>query len=140
MNRFALRFGPAIHDLRTTDARRDRKTARHGLPDANDVRHHARVFAGEPTSRPTKPRVNFIEDQQQAVVVAEPAQLRKKIIRRHDNATAPLNRLHNDRAEILNVRHLRQTSKWNMRGEMTKLLSKKENESPRATSCRAHRR
>ena len=83
---------------RAPDAGRERKAAGERLAEADEVGHDAAVFAGEPFSGAAKAGVNFVENQQRAVFVAEFAQQRQKFRRRDVDAAARLHRLDENRA------------------------------------------
>ena len=71
MNRLAARRRPCgVHQVGATDAGRKRKTAGERLAQTNQIGHDAGVFAGKPFSGAAKAGVNFIENQQRPVFVA----------------------------------------------------------------------
>ena len=59
------------------------------------------MLAGKPFARAAKAGVNLVEDQQRAVLVAELAEQRQKFRRRNVDAAAGLNRLDENRADLL---------------------------------------
>src|ERR1019366_4191123 len=58
----------------------------------NHVRHRPGVFAGKPSARATKARIDLIQNQQGVVLVTKPAQHGQKPRRRNVYAAAYLNR------------------------------------------------
>ena len=81
------------------DAGRKRKAAGQRFAEANHIGNHAAVFAGEPFSGAAEAGVNFVEDQQRAVFVAQFAEQRQKFRRRNVDAAARLNRFDQHRAD-----------------------------------------
>ena len=57
------------------------------------------MLAGEPLARPPEARVNLVEDQQCAVLVAEATEHLQKLLRRNVDAAARLHRLDEDRSD-----------------------------------------
>ena len=57
--------------IRAPDTGRQRKAAGQRLAKADEIRHDAAVFAGKPFSGAAEAGVNFVQDQQRAVFVAE---------------------------------------------------------------------
>ena len=60
-----------VHHIRAADAGGERKTAGQRLAQADQIRHHAAVLAGEPFSRAAKAGVNFVQHQQRAEFIAQ---------------------------------------------------------------------
>ena len=58
------------------------------------------MLAGEPFSRAAKPRVNLVHDQQRFFLIAQPPQHGQEFRRRDIDATAPLNGLDQNRADL----------------------------------------
>ena len=84
---------------RAPDAGRERETAGERLAQADQIGHDAAVFAGKPFPGAAEAGVNFIENQQRAVLVAQFAQQRQKFRRRDIDAAARLHRLDQNRAD-----------------------------------------
>ena len=77
VNRLARGRGPrGIHHVRAADAGGERETARERFAEADEVGDRERVFAREPASGAAEARVNFIDDQQRAVAIAQAAEQR----------------------------------------------------------------
>ncbi len=86
------------------------------------------MFARKPPSCATETGIDFVNDQHEAMVVAELAQLRQKIIRRNHDATATLDRFDDNRAKIPDVRHIGHTTERHMRREVAQLLRERRTE------------
>ena len=105
VQRLAGRERPCVHDLRAAHARRQREAAGQRLAEANQVRHHARVLAGEKRAGAVETGVNLIGDEQHAVRVAHRAQHRQKLPRRHHAPAATLHRLHENAPDPARANH-----------------------------------
>src|SRR6266540_2163311 len=100
VNRLASRLRPGgVHYLCAPDARRKWKSSGQGLAQADQIGHNPAMFAGEPCTRSAKAGVNFVENQQRAVLVAEGAQPAQKLWRRNVDPSPGLHRLHEDGAD-----------------------------------------
>ncbi len=100
MHRFTVRLRPgSIHDVGAADAGREREAAGQCLAKTDEVGHNAAVLAGKPFSGAAKPGVNFIQNQQHAMFVAQPAQHRQKLSGWNINAAPRLHRLNQNRAD-----------------------------------------
>ena len=101
VNGFAGGGGPrGIHQLRAADAGGERKAAGEGFAQANQVGHHAAVFAGEPAAGAAKAGVNLVEDEQGAMFVAQPAEQRQEGRRWKVDAAAGLHGLDKEGADF----------------------------------------
>jgi len=63
-----------VHEVGAADAGGEREAAGQGFAEANHVRDRSGVFAGKPFPGAAEAGVDFIQNQQGAVLVAEPAQ------------------------------------------------------------------
>ena len=75
----------------------DRKAAAERLGDRHDVGRHAGMLIGEQLAGAAHAALHFVEDQQQAVLVAELAQARAGSVRHDAHAAFALHRLDQDR-------------------------------------------
>src|SRR5262245_35219557 len=94
VNRFARRCRPRrIHEISAANARGEGETAREGFAETDEVGNRPRVLAGKPFSCAAEARVNLVENQQRAVLIAKPAQQWEKFRWRDIDASAALDRL-----------------------------------------------
>ena len=100
MQRLAARWRPGVHDVRAAHAGGEREGARERLADAHKIRHDAEMIAREELSGAVEARVNLVGDEQDLVRVAQRAEHREKIPRRHHASAAALHRLDEDRADL----------------------------------------
>ena len=64
VNRLASGHGPrGLHHIRPTHAGRKRKSSRQRFAEADHIRHHTAVFAGEPFAGASEAGVNLVEDE-----------------------------------------------------------------------------
>ena len=86
-----LRGGPRrIHDVGAANTGRKRETAGERLAQADEIGRDTAVFAGEPFSGAAKAGVDFVEDQERVLLVADSAQPRQEFMRRDiDNRPEP---------------------------------------------------
>ena len=74
----------------------------------DDVGHHAEVLGGEHLAGAAHARLHLVEHQQDAVAVAQRAQPRQEVARRHDVAAFAQHRLDDDGRDLLGRRHRRE--------------------------------
>jgi len=71
----AVRAGrPAFHQLAPGNDPGERQARGQSLGDGDDVGCHPKVFEGEPLARAPEAGLNLVGDEQDAVLVAQPAQ------------------------------------------------------------------
>ena len=90
---------PAImpgRGARGGEAGADREAAAQPLGDGGDVRAHARLLAGEQRAGAAHAGLDLVEHQQQAVLVAEGAQVLQALRRHRPDAALALDRLDQD--------------------------------------------
>jgi hypothetical protein len=91
---------PLRHQASLGDHRPDRQSRAQALRQRHDVRRHAPVLAREHAPAAADAGLHFVEDQQDAVLVAQRAQARQEAIGRHHVAALALDRFHQDRGDI----------------------------------------
>ena len=91
---------PLRHQALLRDHRADRQARAQALGQRHDVGLHAPVLAGEHAAGAADARLHFVEDQQDAVLVAQRAQAGEEAVGRHDVAAFALDRLDQDRRDF----------------------------------------
>src|SRR6185295_3518181 len=91
---------PLLHDAFLSYYQTDRQARAQALGQRHDIRLHVPVLAGKHFPGAPYARLHFIENQQNAVAIAELAQARQKSIGRYQVATFALNRLDQDRGDF----------------------------------------
>src|SRR5947208_15419098 len=87
---------PLLHDAFLSHYQTDRQARAKALGQRHDIRLHIPVLTGKHLAAATYARLHFIENQQNAVPIAQLAQARQKSIGRYYVATLALNRLDQD--------------------------------------------
>src|SRR5581483_7258463 len=90
-----------VHNLGFTDHNPQRHSRRDALRAANDVGVYARMFDGPPFSGAPDSALHFVDDQQDAMPVADSPQFLHEDIRGNDISAFPLNRLHENGRHLL---------------------------------------
>ena len=96
-----MRTGNPIHDFRARDQDRKRQAAGDALGHRDHVRSHAGVFDGPPPAGASHARLHFVDDQQDAVLVADVAQFLQKRGRRRQVSALALEGFHHDGGALL---------------------------------------
>ncbi len=91
--------GP-VHHRGPRDHRAQRQPVGDPLREADDVAGDAPVLGGEHLARAADAALDLVEDEQHAVLVAEPAQARQEVRRRDDVPALALDRLDEDRRQL----------------------------------------
>src|SRR6185369_5125063 len=84
---------PLFHDGLLREDHADRQTRPQALGQRRDVGRDAEVLRREHLAAAADARLHFVEDQQDAVTIAQRAQALQESIRRHQVATLALDRL-----------------------------------------------
>ena len=92
---------PLLHQRLLRDHHADRQARAEPLRERHDVRHDAEVLRGEHLAGAADARLHFVEDQQNAVPVAQRAQALQEAIRRHQVTALALDRLDQDRRDFV---------------------------------------
>ena len=95
------RVAGRVHDLRAAEHARERQSAGDRLRNDHEVRLDAVVLDGEHPARAAEARLHLVDDQQDAVLVAEAADARHELGRSNDEAAFALHRLDDDRRHML---------------------------------------
>jgi ParB family chromosome partitioning protein len=95
--------GHGVHDLGPPDHTREREAAGQALGDGDQVRHHAAVLDREPRAGARETRLDLVGDQEDAALVADPAQLTQELERRDVIAAFALHRLDDDGRDPLGL-------------------------------------
>ena len=96
--------GHGVHDLGPADDTGDGIAAGHGFRHGDEVRHHARMLDGEPGAGAAEARLDFIGDEQDAVLVADRAQRLPHLGRDGNVAAFAQHRFEDDRGDAARVR------------------------------------
>ena len=94
-------IGYPIHDLRAADHTRERQPSGDRLGNGHQVGLYAEMLHREQLSRPAETRLNFVGDHRDPVLVTDPSNSLHELDRRDDEATLTLNRLEDDRCDLL---------------------------------------
>ena len=95
-----LPLGQSITDALRHDGAQ-RQPVGDPLGEADDITGDSPVFGGEHLPRPANATLDLVEDEQDAMLIAEPAQARQEIRGRHDVAPFALDRLDEDRRQLI---------------------------------------
>ena len=95
-----------VHDLGPSDHARERQTAGDRLRDDHEVGLDVEVLHREHPGGPPEARLHLVRNQDDAVLVADPAQPLDELGGRRDEPALPLLRLEHDRGDVLR-RHVR---------------------------------
>ena len=90
-----------VHDLGPSDHARERQAAGDRLRDDHDVWLDVEVLHREHPGRPPEARLHLVRDQDDAALVADPAQPLDELGRRRDEPALSLLRLEHDRGDVL---------------------------------------
>src|SRR6516162_7592163 len=85
-----------VHDFAASCYCREREPASERLGSNQDVRLEANAFASKHGTRAGKPGLNFVSDQNDAMLVTSGAQFSKKLQRRNNEASLPKHWLDDD--------------------------------------------
>src|SRR2546421_5054795 len=91
---------PLLHDAFLSHYQTDRQARAKALGQRHDIRLHIPVLTGKHLAAATYARLHFVENQQNAVAIAQLAQARQKSVGRYYVATLALNRLDQDRGDF----------------------------------------
>jgi len=94
----------ALHpvlDSVTVDCRRDRESITESLAQSHDVRHDIIMIDIEYLAGSSHAGEYFVHEEQDAEFIAQLADSRQPLVRRHDSSPPPLNRLHHDRRDLV---------------------------------------
>ena len=92
--------GP-VHDRRPGDDRAQRQPVGNPLGQAHDIAGDAPVFRSEHLSRSAHPALDLVKDEQDSMLIAELAQTRQEVGGRHNVAALALDRLDEDRRQLI---------------------------------------
>ena len=84
---------PLLHPLLLRHHQSNRHTAAKALGERHDIRGDADMMRRKHSARATNARLHFVEDQHDAMPIAQLAQPAQKSLRRHEIATFALHRL-----------------------------------------------
>ena len=93
----------SVHDGGAAGHARERKSAAESLGHGDQIGHHARVLDGEHLAGARDAALHLVGDQDDAVLVAEPAQSAQELERRHVEAALALDRLDDDGRDRLRI-------------------------------------
>ena len=83
------------------DHRGDREAVSETLAERDDVRQRVPIFHAEPLSGSAHAGENFVGNEKDLSLVAELAELREEIVRRHDTSAPALDRLEDKRGDLV---------------------------------------
>ncbi len=93
--------GHAFGRFRRRQTRAHRITGADTLRDRHDVRRHVRPFMGKKLARAADTRLDLVEDEKHAVLVADAAQAAQEFVRHGTDAAFALDRFNQDRRGLL---------------------------------------
>src|SRR5436190_3243555 len=102
-------------DLRSREHRPARQTAAESLGEGHHIGGHAVMLVAEPFSRPAATSLDFVEDEEEIIVVRQFAEALQKAGRRELDATFSLNGLDHNRTGVA-VNQFRSRCQVAMRG------------------------
>ena len=101
MNRLPAGRRPGgVQQARPADTRGQGKPAGQRLAEADQVRYHPRVLAGKPLAGTAKARVNLVQHEQGAGLIAPASQPWQELGGRDVHPATDLNRFHQHRANL----------------------------------------